>query len=322
MKKKGMTAAILLIAAVLAMGCVGETTEPIAPEKLSAPVIALSDNVVTWSAVEHADSYAVTVGDHAAQTVTATSYTVDVEDAGSYTIYVIAKSADTQAYVDSDRSNTVTYVVEEKPPKSEKAADAAAWKAAFDFSSVSNGTVLETLKMQGGEETYEETYQAFVDGNTSKETTTVDGETVTRYMRYDAAENRGYYYEYDQAAEKWFYDTIPDGIKDMAAHVNGFDAFIEEFIETDVYISDRFDAFTYDEDRGVYVCNLDHDPQAAEYDKIEFTVFIRNGKIGKGTIYVKQTEADTVYENFIAFEFYDIGSTAPITVPPAEPKPV
>lgn len=80
--------------------------------KLDAPVISLDENVVSWNEVANADSYDVHVGTETVN-VTETSYTVTETAAGSYEIYVIAKSSDAN-YTDSDSSNSVTYTVEEE----------------------------------------------------------------------------------------------------------------------------------------------------------------------------------------------------------------
>lgn len=117
--KKGLTiiasVGALTLASAFALGCDGGATEvaPPVPEKLAAPVITLTDNIVEWRAVENADSYAVTVGTDSAVSVTATSYTLDIDVAGSYPVYVIAKSDNTVEYADSDKSNIVTYIVED-----------------------------------------------------------------------------------------------------------------------------------------------------------------------------------------------------------------
>lgn len=83
--------------------------------KLTSPEITLEGNVVSWKAVEHADSYSVKVGSDAAVSVTTTSYTINKTAVGSYKVTVTAKSSDDK-YTDSDPSNEVTYTVTQQQP--------------------------------------------------------------------------------------------------------------------------------------------------------------------------------------------------------------
>lgn len=77
---------------------------------LAAPVITINNNVVSWTAVPHAASYAVTVGTKAAVIVMGTSYTITETAVGSYDVTVVAKAND-DAHTDSVASNNVTYTI-------------------------------------------------------------------------------------------------------------------------------------------------------------------------------------------------------------------
>ena len=88
----------------------GEITDPI---QLIAPVISLSNNVISWSAVAHANYYEVYENGNFAVRNTATSYTITKTAVGEYVYKVRAISAST-AYTASDYSNAVTYTVEPK----------------------------------------------------------------------------------------------------------------------------------------------------------------------------------------------------------------
>lgn len=84
------------------------TSSSVTPVALAAPVITLTDNVVTWTAVSHATGYDVYVNDAKLISVTALTYTVTETATGSYAIKLKAISSDT-AYSESAFSNVVTY---------------------------------------------------------------------------------------------------------------------------------------------------------------------------------------------------------------------
>jgi len=80
------------------------------PTPLDAPSITLTGDTVSWSAVDHAASYDVTVGTLTPVNTTDTSYTVKVTEDGSYDITVVAKpEAGSTEYTVSAASNKVTY---------------------------------------------------------------------------------------------------------------------------------------------------------------------------------------------------------------------
>ena len=80
------------------------------PEELAAPVITLNGNVISWTAVEHADGYEVYEGEELVSTQTQTTYTIDKTEEGSYTYSVKATGA-SDKYLTSKASATVTYSV-------------------------------------------------------------------------------------------------------------------------------------------------------------------------------------------------------------------
>lgn len=107
--KKILTVILSMVAALAVCGAAACTAKN-KTEKLSAPVIELNGNVVSWQTVENAASYNVYVADEAAVSVTETSYTLTQTEVGSYEVYVTAVAS--EGYSDSDASNKVTYVIE------------------------------------------------------------------------------------------------------------------------------------------------------------------------------------------------------------------
>ncbi|MDT9722157.1 S-layer homology domain-containing protein [Paenibacillus sp. ClWae2A] len=85
---------------------------------LSAPDITLTDDELTWEAVEHADKYEVTIEleDGTKRTVEVPGTVLNLSqlepplEAGAYTVTVTAKT-NNPAYADSEASNTKSYVV-------------------------------------------------------------------------------------------------------------------------------------------------------------------------------------------------------------------
>ena len=97
----------------------GTDNKPAAPTALSAPVITLADNVISWQAVDNADSYEIYENGESVKTQTQTSYTVTRTVVGAYVYKVKALSSDT-AYTASPFSNEETYIVEEIKPDGSK----------------------------------------------------------------------------------------------------------------------------------------------------------------------------------------------------------
>lgn len=77
---------------------------------LTAPVITLTADTVSWEAVSNATSYVVSVN-NSEVTQTTTSYTLTTTEVGSYDIKVKALPSNTELYLESAYSNTVTYTV-------------------------------------------------------------------------------------------------------------------------------------------------------------------------------------------------------------------
>ena len=78
--------------------------------QLSAPTISLSNSTITITAVDNATSYAIYSDNALLTTITTTSVDLStlITTAGTYTIYAIAKAT---GYVDSEKSNEVSYTV-------------------------------------------------------------------------------------------------------------------------------------------------------------------------------------------------------------------
>lgn len=90
------------------------------PTQLSKPVLALDDNVVSWSKNDNAIGYVVSQNDVDQEMQIETSYTISKAAAGRFDIKVKAISADKTKYLDSEYSNTITYVVTEDQVDSNK----------------------------------------------------------------------------------------------------------------------------------------------------------------------------------------------------------
>lgn len=84
----------------------------VAPRNLTAPVITLNENVVSWDAVEGAAKYIVSVNGTTLLPQTETSYTITDTEVGDYEITVVAISDGNKLLLDSRASNAVTYTVE------------------------------------------------------------------------------------------------------------------------------------------------------------------------------------------------------------------
>lgn len=99
--------AAVVAGSTMLFACKDTTEENPTEQKLAAPVIAIDGSVVSWSAVEHATSYDVTVGAATANT-TDTSYTVSVTETGEYKVSVVAKTTES-GWTNSDKSNELVY---------------------------------------------------------------------------------------------------------------------------------------------------------------------------------------------------------------------
>lgn len=201
-----MLVALLCCAFAVFTACAEEEEQGPEATPLSAPVIELDGNVVSWEAVSGATSYTVYVNDDGTS-VTGTSYTLTMTEAGSYTIYVIANSTNA-AYTDSVRSNTVTYTVEQTYPLAapviELDGNVVSWDAvehAVSYTVTVNGTA-----------------QAPVTGTSYTITETTPGDyTVTVVANAEAGTN----YVNSPASNSVTY-TVPDTPVLSALEVTGF----------------------------------------------------------------------------------------------------
>jgi len=78
-------------------------------EQLNAPAITLTGNVVSWTAVQNASGYIVTVNGTASGVITSTSYSISDTNVGDYNISVVAVGAG--SYTNSGSSNSLTYTI-------------------------------------------------------------------------------------------------------------------------------------------------------------------------------------------------------------------
>lgn len=122
--KKHFFGRIICLITVAAMavgiaGCKNDGDGAVTPTQLSKPEITLTNNIISWNAVEHADGYIVKEGTTEVSTQTALSYTINKTDAGSYTYTVTATSTD-EKYTASAESDAVTYTVQ---PQDSSASD-------------------------------------------------------------------------------------------------------------------------------------------------------------------------------------------------------
>ena len=92
---------------------VAYTVEAKAPikEKLTAPIISLNDDVVSWEPINNASGYQIKINDDEKQ-LKSTSYQITESTVGTYKIQVMALAAADSNYLNSDYSNEVEYVVE------------------------------------------------------------------------------------------------------------------------------------------------------------------------------------------------------------------
>ena len=104
----GLFFAFIAIFVMVSCGKKGDSTNNNVT-RLDAPVLTLTDNVVTWDAVENAGGYVVKVNDSVSEEQTETSYTITVTEAGEYRITVKAVPTDTTLYKESYYSEEVVY---------------------------------------------------------------------------------------------------------------------------------------------------------------------------------------------------------------------
>lgn len=102
---KKLVGTIIASATLLTLvSCGGSKTKMV---NLAAPILKITDNVVSWDAVEHAKGYVVKVNDEEVGEQTATSYSL--KKVGNYSISVKAVSEDTKKYYSSNFSEALSY---------------------------------------------------------------------------------------------------------------------------------------------------------------------------------------------------------------------
>lgn len=117
MKLKKLFCSLLSLVCVLAIvfglaACNNEQNNgSVDPTPLNAPVINMSaDGVITWDAVEHADSYEIYEDGSSVKEQAETSYTITTTEGGMHIYKVKAKSSNS-AYLDSEFSNQMIYTI-------------------------------------------------------------------------------------------------------------------------------------------------------------------------------------------------------------------
>lgn len=116
----------LCVLLVLAVCSCGETTTA-----LSAPIITLKDDTISWQAVENASAYCVRIGDLPAVETKELSYTIQVDAPGNYPVSVTALPGE-ERFCESERSNQVIYVATETQlakPSLTLSGKVVSWKA-------------------------------------------------------------------------------------------------------------------------------------------------------------------------------------------------
>ena len=82
-------------------------------DKLSAPKIAISDGVITWESVEHADGYEIFENGELVSSQAETSYTIQKTETGTYK-YAVKSTSTSSDYSTSELSNEVTHIISEQ----------------------------------------------------------------------------------------------------------------------------------------------------------------------------------------------------------------
>ena len=113
MKNKKLLSFVLTAAVVSTVGIAAGCNPEEKGEKIEAPVLTLTGNTITWSAVEHAEGYDVYEGANVvSEAQTACSYTINQTNPGTYEYTVVATTTE-KGYRASDKSTAVTYTVPE-----------------------------------------------------------------------------------------------------------------------------------------------------------------------------------------------------------------
>ncbi|MBQ9709283.1 MAG: hypothetical protein IJV67_01520 [Clostridia bacterium] len=93
-----------------------EIADEYRPYTLEAPVVTMTENVITWEAVEGATGYVVNVNGTTYDVGEALTYTVDISNPGDYAVTVYAKGNGT--YIsDSAQSEAIEFTVQAQEPE-------------------------------------------------------------------------------------------------------------------------------------------------------------------------------------------------------------
>ena len=219
--------------------------------------------------------------------------------------------------------------------RSEKVNDAAAWKAAFDFSGVTSGKCDQTfISTVNGVTGRTNKFYIATDDNIAysyyADVNAESGELVKRdeqYVRYEAdelwngstdGEGTVYEYLYDDDDEAWYYtkySTDRRPMATMAMYVQRCDELKQYLAEGNGKISDLYARFVYDDTKGLYVYELAADDFASdEISAVTIMISIKNGKLHTATILATGQEGDINYETETQHEYSDLNSTT-LTLP-------
>ncbi|MBQ9448913.1 MAG: M60 family metallopeptidase [Acholeplasmatales bacterium] len=161
------------------------------PTKMSAPVITLNDNVVSWTAVEHATSYNVYINTEAPVEVATTSYEITKTEAGTYTIKVKAITTNSD-YLDSDNSNEVSYVIKEYPEFTNKASSLS---RVGEYTEILGTVPRQTPTVSnGGLSSYPSYYVNFTDTSMNQALTDENDTLIASSSTYDSMDSTGKLY--------------------------------------------------------------------------------------------------------------------------------
>lgn len=161
------------------------------PTKISAPVITLNDNVVSWTAVEHATSYNVYINTEAPVEVTTTSYEITKTEVGTYTIKVKALTTNSD-YLDSEYSNEVSYVIKEYPEFTNKASSLS---RVGEYTEILGTVPRQTPTVSnGGLSSYPSYYVNFTDTSMNQALTDENDTLIASSSTYDSMDSTGKLY--------------------------------------------------------------------------------------------------------------------------------
>lgn len=110
--KKFLSFLIILICVVTFTGCNNNNSGGSVTQKICAPKITYDDRVVSWSAIENARGYVLSINGKESGMQTDTSYIFDENMSGDFEVKVKTIAFDSEKYQDSDWSNVITFHIE------------------------------------------------------------------------------------------------------------------------------------------------------------------------------------------------------------------